>query len=308
MEVGVEVSCGETEVCQHVQSKLNGLQCNGRLAAALSEAFETHVTTPVCPDDVYVPPAGAPGSVTFPEAFPNSVRHWLLIGCLSMMIGAACAIYLAFGQSDGAQDDDIPLNNKGDEKPKPLTLQMRTVLGFIVCAVAMVAYFGMWSGVWVEFKTSGSTPRVIFFPKYLDWIITTPLLVTMLGLVGKADTATLVAMVGNDVLMVLCWLVGATLTAPYKYVWWVLGVMFFIVVLLLVARVVERGRNSNLRTLGLILGFSWGVYPLLWVLGSEGTGALGLSQEVALTVLTDMVSKVLFTILIIIWGQEKDDL
>lgn len=283
----VAVSCGETRVCERLQAKLNGLQCNGRLAAALSAAFVTAVHTPECPSTIYHPPLGQPGYVRFPEAFPHSIRHWLLIGCLGTGIGAACAFFLALGN--------------------PRDLSMPAVLGFIICAVAMVSYYCMWSGVGVEFKSTGSTPRVIFYPKYLDWAVTTPLLVTALGLVGGADMATIVAMVGNDMLMIFCGLVGACLTAPYKYVWWFLGMAFFVVLLLLVARVVSRSDSGNTRTLALIMACSWSVYPVVWLLGSEGTGALGLAQEVAITVLTDLVSKVLFSLLVVSWTVGKED-
>ena len=287
LSVEVTVWCGETGVCERLQSKLNGLECNGRLASALSAAFKAIVRTPECPSTVYHPPAGMPGSVTFPDAFPNSVRHWLLIGFLGTGIGAAAAFYLALGS--------------------PRELTMPSVLASMVCAIAMVSYYCMWSGVGVTLKTVGSTPRVIFYTKYLDWAVSTPLLLTTLGSIGGADKPTIVAMVGNDVLMVTCGLIGTLLIAPYKYIWWFLGMVFFAIVLLLVLRVVQRGGNEGrLRTLGIILAVSWGVYPVLWLLGSEGTGALGLSQEVALTVLTDLASKVLFSLLVVSWTAGKE--
>jgi bacteriorhodopsin len=287
LSVELTVWCGETGVCERLQSKLNGLECNGRLASALSAAFKATIRTPECPSTVYHPPAGMPGSVTFPDAFPNSVRHWLLIGFLGTGIGAAAAFYLALGS--------------------PRELTMPSVLASMVCAIAMVSYYCMWSGVGVTLKTAGSTPRVIFYTKYLDWAVSTPLILTTLGSIGGADKPTIVAMVGNDVLMVTCGLIGTFLIAPYKYVWWFLGMVFFAIVLLLVLRVVQRGGNEgHLRTLGIILAVSWGVYPVLWLLGSEGTGALGLSQEVALTVLTDLASKVLFSLLVVSWTAGKE--
>merc|ERR1712216_320383 len=48
---------------------------------------------------------------------------------------------------------------------------------------------------------------------------------------------------------------GAMNVAPFKYMWWFAGLMF------------------------LILIATACVYPLVWMLGSEGTAALGLSQE-----------------------------
>eukprot|EP00960_Hanusia_phi_P028864 747627-Hanusia_phi.AAC.3 len=40
--------------------------------------------------------------------------------------------------------------------------------------------------------------------------------------------------------------------------------------------------------------FATGVFPILWLLGSEGTAALGLSQEVGIACITDLIATVGF--------------
>ena len=54
------------------------------------------------------------------------------------------------------------------------------------------------------------------------------------------------------------------------------------------------------------------VYPLVWMLGSEGTAALGLSQEVGIMAVTDLVAKVGFGFYLLfnfddIAGDDLDD-
>jgi len=49
-----------------------------------------------------------------------------------------------------------------------------------------------------------------------------------------------------------------------------------------------------LKTLTWLTIISWLVYPIIWILGSEGTAALGLSQQVRLITITDLVAKVGF--------------
>ena len=39
---------------------------------------------------------------------------------------------------------------------------------------------------------------------------------------------------------------------------------------------------------------SWLVYPIVWIVGSEGTGALGLSQEVGIITIIDLIAKIGF--------------
>jgi bacteriorhodopsin len=157
----------------------------------------------------------------------------------------------------------------------------------------------MWAGILVDYKTSDVTPRVIFYPKYLDWIITCPLTLAAICLVAQAEAALLVSLVGNAVLMVLCGLVGSSVVAPYKYVWWALGVMFLVIVLLILGRVMRQGNGRAVRNLVIVTAGTWIWYPIVWVVGSEGTGALGMMQEVAITVLLDLVSKVAFALMVV---------
>jgi hypothetical protein len=36
------------------------------------------------------------------------------------------------------------------------------------------SYYANWSGLGVEYKTNDDTPRVIFWSRYLDWVVTGP--------------------------------------------------------------------------------------------------------------------------------------
>jgi len=171
------------------------------------------------------------------------------------------------------------------------------VLTFFIAAVAACAYYAMWAGLGVEFKTTDSTPRVIFWARYVDWAITTPLILVDLALLSRTDTPTILTLVGCDLLMVITGLIGALTVAPYKYCWWVAGLAFFIIV---VTTLIGRLNNAEgyggeaLKGLSWLTIISWIVYPVVWIVGSEGTGALGLSQEVGIITLTDLVSKLGF--------------
>ena len=142
------------------------------------------------------------------------------------------------------------------------------------------------------FKTIDTTPRVIFWVHYMDWVVTGPLLITLLALLSKTDTVTTVFMVGNTIMMVLASLVGAMTVAPFKYMWWLAGVGFWIIVCyLLLQRLynAEGYGGAHLRTLTWLTIIAWSVYPILWIVGSEGSAVLGLSQQVGLTTLRTLV-------------------
>ena len=91
--------------------------------------------------------------VTFPDDYPNSVRHFLLIGFLGMFIGSIVFFYMGISRKVNT---------------------ISHVLTFFMAAVASCSYYAMWAGLGVEYKTTDTTPRVIFWARYLDWVITLP--------------------------------------------------------------------------------------------------------------------------------------
>ena len=52
------------------------------------------------------------------------------------------------------------------------------------------------------------------------------------------------------------------------------------------------------RLLG-ILTVLWFIYPILWVLGTEGTGAIGLTGEILVFAVIDVLAKVGFGIVLV---------
>jgi bacteriorhodopsin len=92
-------------------------------------------------------------TVTFPDDYPNSVRHFLLIGFLGMFIGSIVFFYMGISRKVNT---------------------VSHVLTFFIAAIASCSYYAMWAGLGVEYKTTDTTPRVIFWARYLDWVITLP--------------------------------------------------------------------------------------------------------------------------------------
>ena len=56
------------------------------------------------------------------------------------------------------------------------------------------------------------------------------LILADLALLSRSDTPTIISLVGNMVLYVICGLIGALTVAPYKYMWWVASLIFLIIV------------------------------------------------------------------------------
>jgi len=203
----------------------------------------------------------------FPDDYPNSVKHMLLIGAIGMAIGAGVLMFLQ------------------------MSLSVPTVahsLCFLACAVSAMGYFAMWTGVGTLYKRD-STPRVIFLPRYLSWLLAQPLILAALSQMRQAEPTALVSLLGNDILMLLALMIGALCVAPFKYAWFFAAAVFLI---LLLVNLVQRldGQNDIYKMCSYMLIGCNCVYALAWVVGSEGTASLGLTQEVALILLTDLVA------------------
>merc|ERR1712216_406739 len=209
---------------------------------------------------------GASPVVSFPEDYPNSVRHFLLIGFLGNIISAGVFFFLSTA------------------KEHPSIIGSFT---WMTCAIAALAYYVMYAGVGVQYKTTDVTPRVIFWARYVDRFATTPLLLCALSAFTKAEFPVLVSLLGADIIMMSCLALGAFVAGPDKYFWWVGALVLFVVMvsqlLTMLAKVEDEKRKEVMRTLTWLTIICWVGYIVLWLLGSEGTAALGLSQEVGLT-------------------------
>ena len=161
--------------------------------------------------------------------------------------------------------------------------------------IGALAYYAMWAGLGVQYKTTDITPRVIFWARYVDRFITTPLMLCALSAFAKSDFATLISLLGADMIMMACLACGAFIAGPDKYFWWVGALILFIIMvsqlLTMLAKVEDEKRKEVMKTLTWLTIVCWVGYIVLWLLGSEGTASLGLSQEVGLTCIIDIISK-----------------
>jgi hypothetical protein len=142
---------------------------------------------------LFIQQAGASAGpvVVFPDDYPNSVRHFLLIGFLAMFIGAGCFFYLGLTRKVNSLFHTVVFFICAVTAwcVSPLLLSLSCTrwlyvvfLGFAVppgwCADRNVpcssSYYANWSGLGVEYKTTDETPRVIFWSRYFDWVVTGP--------------------------------------------------------------------------------------------------------------------------------------
>ena len=171
----------------------------------------------------------------------------------------------------------------------------------------------LWSGTMYGLMAVGEGQilvgdRVLFFARYLDWLVTTPLLLVALAFTAmhyKKKQVTLVLTLALvDVLMIVCGFIADFSEAETKYSWYGLGCLCLLVVFYLTWRPLRQQaaqHSSKLKAIYTILAtylsVLWICYPLAWLFGPSGLNQLGQSTDVALFVFLPIFSKVGFSLL-----------
>ncbi len=202
------------------------------------------------------------------------------------------------------------------------------VITILVPAIAFVWYLAMALGFAVQdFAVPGVDETLtIYWGRYFDWLFTTPLLLIDLALLAGADRSTIGALIGLDVMMIVTGLMGGitgfgvntdVLGAPaQRLVWWGISTAFMVILLYFLAtRLTQRARERSgaardrfllLRNLTLVL---WTAYPIVWVIGTEGTlEIVPLGIETALFMVLDVTAKVGFGYLLLSSRGALDDI
>ena len=156
---------------------------------------------------------------------------WLWIGTIGMALGAIAILAIGRGLGKHAH---------------------HAVASFFVCAIAACFYLLMAFGQGDVIVTADKltiTPvgivetveaRLVYFARYIDWVITTPLL--LIGLLGiglpavshageavRQRTGLVAGVIGADILMIVTGLFGAlALDDTHKYVWFAVSSVFLL--------------------------------------------------------------------------------
>lgn len=177
-----------------------------------------------------------------------------------------------------------------------------------VTAIAACAYYLMTQGRFMQ-EVAGEQ---VFAARYLDWVLTTPLLLLGLLTIGMPKAGTpagrggiIGGVIGADVFMILTGYLAATSTDDTaRWVFYVVSCLAFLGIVWAAWGVVREsavaaGTGALYNSLLKVLTTLWFIYPILWVLGTEGTGKLSLEGEVWVFAVIDVCAKVLFGLLLV---------
>ncbi|GHJ87621.1 hypothetical protein NliqN6_4023 [Naganishia liquefaciens] len=176
-------------------------------------------------------------------------------------------------------------------------------LATVILAVSTVNYFSLASNlgsvpVLTTMRREGT--RAIWYSRYIDWIITTPMLLLVLLLATGLPLGDITTILAFNIVMFACLLIGALISSDYKWGFF----SFAIAAMLYVAYHILSSARGSARLMGLdwgrtftrssgLLVFTWALYPICWAL-SEGGNVMGASGEMIFYSILDILSKPVF--------------
>jgi len=220
---------------------------------------------------------------------PGSEQIWLWLGTIGMFVGMLYFIARGWGETDESRQEFY-------------------IVTIFITAIAFVNYLAMAVGFGLTTVTLGGEDLPIYWARYTDWFFTTPLLLLDLGLLAGATRNELSSLVGLDMLMIATGAVatlsagaGALGAGARRLIWWGVSTGLLLVLLYMLygtldERVSELGPDarSTFETLRTLIVVIWLVYPVWWLVGTEGIGLVGIGIETAGFMVLDLTAKVGF--------------
>lgn len=177
-----------------------------------------------------------------------------------------------------------------------------------ITGIAAVAYVGIGFGFGLV-TTNGRTWDVL---RYLDWAVTTPLIVLYLAMLTRPGREAYLKIVGADLVMIGAGVAANVLPSPIRFLAFAVGGLAFLALvwqLFFELRIdtsvggdaaERRALFEKLRNLTIVL---WGIYPVVWLLSTKGLGFLLPGTEQVVTIYLDVLTKAGF-VLIAVNGSE----
>ena len=209
----------------------------------------------------------------------STTTTWAALGAIGMALGTIPPLW-------GLTNDPARRN---------YYLTLAGVTGVATVAYALMAF---------DVGTITASGRVVSIPRYVDWLITTPLILLFLAMLGRIGRGSILRLVVVDVALLLLGAVAVVLTGPIRWAAFASGVACFGVLAYdLYVRIPRLATFSNERTRILFTTLRnltialWTLYPVVWVLAPSGLGLLTRDMAMLVVAYLDLISKAAFVAL-----------
>ena len=171
------------------------------------------------------------------------------------------------------------------------------IVHFTITVVAALAYLGMIMGQG-RIEVYGHD---VFWARYVDWAITTPLIVYSLTRLGGVRGPIIAGLLISNELMVVTGFFAAVSPPSAEYVWYIVSCFFELAVFAtILGPVASAARKQHPNVSGRYNQVMWFfiayyiAYPVVWILGDKGIGLYGTSVETLAIALLDVIAKVIY--------------
>jgi len=154
------------------------------------------------------------------------------------------------------------------------------VTAAIVCFVASLAYLTMALGYGFVVKCDG---RNFYYARYVDWAITTPIMLYEIAKLSNRDTTTVIFLIATDIFMIVSGLIGELIEGNERWAFFGFSMFAFLPVMYILCVVYTKLGESSFgavhpnvgsvaRRIAAITLITWMGYPIIWILANvEGS-------------------------------------
>jgi bacteriorhodopsin len=198
----------------------------------------------------------------------------------------------------------------------PVSRRLYHVVTTTITITAALSYFAMASGDAVSLScqtvkdhhkhdipdTHHESCRQVYWARYVDWSLTTPLLLLDLSLLAGLDGAHTIMAIIADVVMVLTGLFAAfgTSGTAQKWGWYAIGCIAYLFVVWHVGVIGGRTVQARGAKVGKLFGslsvftlVLWTAYPIVWGI-ADGARKVSVNTEIVIYAVLDVLAKVVF--------------
>jgi len=196
----------------------------------------------------------------------------------------------------------------------PVQKRLFHILTAFITTFAFISYFAMATGDGISYNKTVITEshkhvpdtyqtiyREVYWARYVDWSLTTPLLLLDLSLLAGLSGANILVAVVADLIMILTGLFAAFGTGDgQKWGWYTIACIAYLVIVYQLAfngRAAVAGKDSKTKAFyAAIGGFTlllWTVYPIIWGV-ADGARIANVDAEIIAYAVLDILAKPVF--------------